>query len=235
VKLADFRNLDTGNVGAWPQGVKYTFAVLLVILILAGGWYFKFKSQQEQFRRVELEERDLRQQFERDQGRVVNLEAYREQLAEMDAMFQQMVKQLPSKTEMPELLVDISQSALAAGIDTQLFEPGAETPKDFYAEKPISVRMVGDYHQFGDFISRIAALSRVVVLEMTHVAPETAPTAGARRSPRRPAVQQSAAVGGPLKLEGVIRTYRYLDEDEQAQLAAAEDAAAKTQNNARRR
>ena len=224
MKLADFRNLDTSNVGAWPEGVKYTFAVLLILLIIAAGWYFKISAQQSDLERVAREEMDLRRDFETKQGRVVNLDAYREQLAEMDAMFQQMVKQLPNKTEMPELLVDISQSALAAGIDTQLFEPGPETPRDFYAEKPISVRMVGDYHQFGDFISRIAALSRVVVLEMTNIVPDTGerPARGARRG----AAQVQAAPGGPLKLDGVVRTYRYLDEDEQAQLAAAEEAAA---------
>ncbi len=227
MKLADFRNLDTGNVGAWPIGVKYTFAVLLIALIVAAGWYFKISNQQTELDRVAREELDLRKEFETDQGRVVNLDAYREQLAEMDAMFQQMVKQLPSKTEMPELLVDISQSALAAGIDTQLFEPGPETPRDFYAEKPISVRMVGDYHQFGDFISRIAALSRVVVLEMTNITPDAADAAGSgNRGARRGNAAAVASVGGPLKLDGVIRTYRYLDEDEQAQLAAAADAAA---------
>lgn len=225
MKLADFRNLDTSNVGAWPAGVKYTFAVLLAALIVAGGWYFKINAQQDELTRVQAEELELRREFETDQGRVVNLDAYREQLAEMDAMYQQMVRQLPSRTEMPELLVDISQSALAAGIDTQLFEPGPETPRDFYAEKPISVRMVGSYHQFGDFISRIAALSRVVVLEMSNVVPEEEAPQGNNRNARRGATALATA-GGPLRLEGVVRTYRYLDEEEQAQLAAAEDAAA---------
>lgn len=229
MKLADFRNLDTSNVGAWPLGVKLTFAVLLAVLIIAAGWYFKISAQQDELTRVQREEMELRREFETDQGRVVNLDAYREQLAEMDAMFQQMVRQLPSRTEMPELLVDISQSALAAGIDTQLFEPGPESPRDFYAEKPISVRMVGNYHQFGDFISRIAALSRVVVLEMTNVAPEPPQAQGSgagssNRNARRGSALVASA-GGPLRLEGVVRTYRYLDEEEQAQLAAADDAA----------
>lgn len=225
MKLADFRNLDTGNVGAWPQGVKLTFAALVVVLICVAGWYFKIRHQQEQLVRVAREEIDLRRDFETKQGRVVNLEAYRAQLAEMDEMFRQMVRQLPSRTEMPDLLVDISQAALAAGIDTQLFEPGPETPRDFYAEKPIVVRMVGDYHQFGDFISRIASLSRVVILDMNNVAPETSTAPGARGSARRAAVV-AAQPGQALRLEGVVRTYRYLDEDEQAQLQTAEEAAA---------
>jgi type IV pilus assembly protein PilO len=224
MKLADFRNLDTGNAGAWPQGVKLTFAALLVILICVAGWYFKIRHQQEHLARVAREEIDLRRDFETKQGRVVNLELYRAQLAEMDEMFRQMVRQLPSRTEMPELLVDISQAALAAGIDTQLFEPGPETPRDFYAEKPISVRMVGDYHQFGDFISRIASLSRVVILDMNNVTPEVNPTAGNRGARRATAV--AATPGQALRLEGVVRTYRYLDEEEQAQLESAEEAAA---------
>jgi type IV pilus assembly protein PilO len=137
-------------------------------------------------------------------------------------MFRQMVKQLPSATEMPELLVDISQSALAAGIDTQLFSPGGETAKDFYAEKPITVRMIGDYHQFGDFISRVAALSRVVILEVRDITPEAAATASrGRAAVRRGGAPVTTGAGGALKLEGTIRTFRYLDEAEQAQAAAA--------------
>lgn len=221
MKLADFRNLDTSNIGAWPQGVKLTFAFLVVLLICLGAWYFQIRPQQEQLERLGHQEQTLRRDFETKQGRVVNLQAYRDQLATMDDMFQQMVRQLPSRTEMPDLLVDISREALSAGIDTQLFEPGPETPRDFYAEKPITIRMVGSYHQFGDFISRVAALSRVVVLDLRTVVPESAP-AGGRGGARRGG-RGSAAVtppGGALRLEGLIRTYRYLDEDEQAQVAA---------------
>lgn len=224
MKLSDFRNLDTGNVGAWPAGVKYTFALLLVILICVAGWYFKISDQQAELERVAREEGGLRSEFELKQGRVVNLQAYRDQLAEMDDMFRQMVKQLPSATEMPELLVDISQSALAAGIDTQLFSPGGETARDFYAEKPITVRMIGDYHQFGDFISRVAALSRIVILEVRDIgpAPEGASGARGRAAPRGGAAAPvTTGARGILKLEGTIRTYRYLDESEQAAQEAA--------------
>ncbi len=224
MKLSDFRNLDTGNVGAWPTGVKLVFCTLLILLIAAAGWYFKISVQKEQVEQLARQELDLRRDFETKQGRVVNLEAYREQLATMDDMFQQMVRQLPSRTEMPELLVDISQAALSAGIDTQLFEPGPETPRDFYAEKPITVRMVGTYHQFGDFISRVAALSRVVVLDLRTVVPDSAP-ATARGGARRGGAASVERPGGPLRLEGLVRTYRYLDEEEQAQVAAAAEAA----------
>jgi type IV pilus assembly protein PilO len=222
MNLSDFRNLDTSNVGAWPTGVKYTFAALLIAVICVAGWYFKISDQQAELERVAGQESGLRAEFELKQGRVVNLQAYRDQLAEMDDMFRQMVKQLPSATEMPELLVDISQSALAAGIDTQLFSPGGETAKDFYAEKPITVRMIGDYHQFGDFISRVAALSRVVILEVRDITPEAAATASrGRAAVRRGGAPVTTGAGGALKLEGTIRTFRYLDEAEQAQAAAA--------------
>lgn len=240
MKLSDFRNLDTSNVGGWPLGVKLTFCVVLIIVIGGLTWYFKISTQIEQLERLARQELDLRRDFETKQGRVVNLEAYRQQLATMDDMFQQMVRQLPSRTEMPELLVDISQSALSAGIDTQLFEPGPETMRDFYAEKPITVRMVGNYHQFGDFISRIAALSRVVVLDLRVVVPEGAP-ATARTGASRPAARRpggrGAAVdrpGGPLRLEGIIRTYRYLDDEEQAQVAAAAEEAERATSRRRR-
>jgi type IV pilus assembly protein PilO len=251
MKLADFRNLDTGNFGAWPMAVKLTFATLLVILICVAGWYFQIRHQQQSLARVASEEIELRRDFETKQGRVVNLDAYRAQFAEMQEMFRQMVRQLPSRTEMPELLVDISQSALAAGIDTQLFEPGPESAKDFYAEKPISIRMIGDYHQFGDFISRLAALSRVVVLDINNVTPDqTGITrtrgsrfgAAARPGPARrgagstPTPSAPAAPGQALRLEGTIRTYRYLDEDEQAaQQEAAEAAAAASRPGTRAR
>ena len=227
MKLSDFRNLDTGNVGSWPTGVKYTFAALLVAAICVAGWYFKISEQQAELERVAGQEAGLRAEFELKQGRVVNLQAYRDQLAEMDDMFRQMVKQLPSATEMPELLVDISQSALAAGIDTQLFSPGGETKRDFYAEKPITVRMIGDYHQFGDFISRVAALSRVVILEVRDITPEAAATSSRGRSGvRRGTAPITTSAGGSLKLEGTIRTFRYLDESEQAQLEEANAAPA---------
>jgi len=217
VKLSDFRNLDTSNIGSWPAGVKYTFATLLVILICFLGWYLQIRNQQATLESVAAKEQALRAEFTTKQGRVVNLQAYRDQLAEMDQMFNEMVKQLPSATEMPNLLLEISREALGAGIDTQLFSPGPEAKRDFYAETPITVRMIGDYHQFGDFISRVAALSRVVIMEVREIVPEAAASPRARGNARRGAPITTSA-GGALKLEGTIRTFRYLDQNEQAQL-----------------
>jgi type IV pilus assembly protein PilO len=123
-------------------------------------------------------------------------------LQQIELVLQQMLRQLPGKTEMPDLLVDISQSALASGITNELFEPQVEISKDFYAEKPISLRMVGSYHQFGEFVSTVASLPRVVILTMHDISLKRAD-----RAPDTPA--------GQLVLEGTVKTYRYLDESEQ--------------------
>jgi type IV pilus assembly protein PilO len=126
-----------------------------------------------------------------------------------------MLRQLPSKTEMPDLLNDISDAAQGAGIETQLFQPGPEVMKEFYAEKPIQLKMLGTYHQFGTFISNVASLPRVVILTMHDVS--LRPVGG------KPGV--SAAVGGQLTLEGTVKTYRYLDDEEAAEIQRAADAA----------
>ena len=137
------------------------------------------------------------------------------QLEEMQELLETMFRQLPSKTEMDKLLVDVSQTALGSGIDVQLFQPNAEAFHDFYAERPISVRMLGDYHQFGEFVSGVASLPRVVILTMHDIA-------------LRPANQRdlgAAAGDGRLILEGTGKTYRYIDEEEAAEIAAAQAGA----------
>ncbi|HMB44031.1 MAG TPA: type 4a pilus biogenesis protein PilO, partial [Luteimonas sp.] len=130
----------------------------------------------------------------------------KQQLAQMELMLQQMLRQLPSKNEMPDLIVDISQTALASGITNELFQPGPETNKEFYAEKPISLQMVGSYHQFGAFVSGVASLPRVVIMTMHDIS----------LTPR-------AGKDNTLVLKGTVKTYRYLDDEE---TAAAEKAAA---------
>ncbi len=148
--------------------------------------------------------------FEFKQQKSANLEAYEKQLADMQDLLQTMFRQLPSKTEMDKLLVDVSQTALAAGIDVQLFEPQAESFQDFYAERPIVIRMLGDYHEFGEFVSGVAALPRVVILTMHDI------------SLKRASANQSryGDSEGRLILEGRVKTYRYVDEEEVAQRAA---------------
>lgn len=215
----DLRNLDRNNIGGWSKGVKFFFATIIVAVILFLGWYFEISVQQEDWKQAESKEVTLKKEFADKQGKVVNLEAYRKQLADMEEMLQTMLRQLPSRTEMPDLLNNITQAALSAGIETQLFQPGAETMKDFYAEKPIQIKMLGTYHQFGTFISNVASLPRVVILTMHDVSLKPAPAA-----PGPAGAAKKPAPGGALLLEGTVKTYRYLDDDEQAAMHAAAKA-----------
>src|SRR5690625_5053988 len=167
--IDDLRNLDRNNVGGWPRSIKLFFMIGLFALIVLGGWYFKVSNQQDDLARAVQQEATLKKEFATKQAKAVNLHALQKQLADMKVMLRQLLRQLPSKTQMPQLLVDISQTALAAGIDTELFQPENEVRKEFYAEQPIKLKMVGTYHQFGTFISDVASLPRVVILTMHNV------------------------------------------------------------------
>jgi type IV pilus assembly protein PilO len=204
----DLRNLDRHNVGGWPKPIKLFFTGLLFVVVVLAGWYFEISSQQDDLASAETKEVALKTEFSQKQAKSANLEALEQQLTEMQDMLRTLLRQLPSRTEMPELLIDISQTALAAGIETELFQPGPETPKDFYAEKPITLRMVGTYHQFGTFISGVASLPRVVILTLHDVSlsPKTA--------------DKNGVSSGQLVLQGTVKTYRYLEDDEAAAQAA---------------
>jgi type IV pilus assembly protein PilO len=197
------RNLDMNNPGAWPLPAKLGLGLLLGVFIIGLVYWFYVKGQREQLGALEREHAGLRTEFEEKQGRAANLEPLKQQLAQMELMLQQMLRQLPSKNEMPDLIVDVSQTALASGISNELFKPGPETLKEFYAEKPISLRMVGTYHQFGAFVSGVASLPRVVIMTMHDIS----------LKPR--------GDSNSLVLEGTVKTYRYLDEEEAAEAEAA--------------
>lgn len=203
--LSDFRDVDYTQLGSAPPTVRYTVLSLLLIILLVIGYYLLISDKWDELERVRQQETALRSDFETKQQKAANLEAYQAQLDEMREMLETMFRQLPSRTEMDRLLVDISQAALAAGIDVQLFEPLSEEPKDFYAERPISIRMLGYYHEFGKFVSDVASLPRVVILTMHDISMRPAGTPGA---------------AGRLLLEGRVKTYRYIDEEEAAELAA---------------
>jgi len=198
----DLNNLDFQNPGSWPNPVKYFFSVLIALLIAVGGYYGLIKRKVEALKGLEQTELQLVEEFRTKQAKVVNLEEYRRQLDDMRELLRQMLRQLPSKTEMPDLLVDISQAALATGLDNQKFQPQPEIVHEFYAEKPISLRMAGGFHQFGEFVSAVASLPRVVILTMHDIS--LGPAAGDEQS------------SGPLVLEGTVKTYRYVDDDETA-------------------
>lgn len=198
---------DFSNAGTWPLGYKVMVCVFVAALILLVGWFVLITDKRDQIESLERTEQNLRTEFQTKQERASNLEPLKEQLAQMEVMLQQMLRQLPSRTEMPDLIVDISQTALASGISNELFQPGPEVPREFYAEKPISLRMVGSYHQFGAFVSGVASLPRVVIMTMHDISLQ----------PRTGGTITSAS--GALVLEGTVRTYRYLDDDEIAEQA----------------
>ena len=143
-KKVNIRELDFHNIGGWPQQAKIGLCVIIGLVIVGLSWWVFVRDQREELAGLERTETDLRSEFETKQGRASNLEPLKQQLAQMEQQLQQMLRQLPSKTEMPDLIVDISQTALATGISNELFQPGPEQPKEFYAEKPIALRMVGE-------------------------------------------------------------------------------------------
>ena len=208
--IDDLRNADFTDLGSAPGSVRYLLLSVVLILILVAGFYLLLDDKRIELEQTRQQELTLLADFEYKQQKAANLEAYEKQLADMQELLKTMFRQLPGKTEMDKLLVDISQSALAAGIDVQLFEPNAEVVQDFYAERPISIRMLGDYHEFGEFVGGVASLPRVVILTMHDI------------SLRRASANQSryGDSEGRLILEGRVKTYRYVDEEEVAQRAA---------------
>jgi type IV pilus assembly protein PilO len=202
----ELRSLDPNDPGRWPLGVRVgTVALLFLFTASAGYWYFVWKSQRPRLLEARATEQQLWETLETKAKKASNLDAYKAQLAEMEKSFGTMLRQLPNKTEVPNLLVDISQTGLAAGLEEQLFQPVGEIRKDFYAELPIKIRLTGDYHEMGAFASGIAALPRIVTLHDIEIKPE------------------GKGGDGLLTLDVVAKTYRYLDDDEQGAQSEADD------------
>jgi type IV pilus assembly protein PilO len=192
----DLRALDTNDPGRWPLPFRVgAIAILLVAVVAIGIYMFTIKEEVPLLERAQQEEIDLRGQFEDRQRKAANFDAYRAQLAEIERDFGAMLRQLPGKTEVPSLLVDISQTGLGAGLDERLFQPTGEIQKDFYAELPIRLRYTGSYHELGNFVSGIAALPRIVTLHDITIRPldDSSPD--------------------ELTLDVTAKTYRYLDEE----------------------
>lgn len=194
----DLNNLDFSNLASWPLAVKAILIVIVAVAVLVLGYFIDIQSQQDDLSRITTEESRLKEDFELKQLKASNLDAYKAQMVEMEDSFGAMIRQLPSKTEVEDLLVDISQTGIASGIEFQLFKPLAEKHIEFYAELPITLKMTGTYHQFGEFVSGIAALPRIVTLENI-------------------SIQSSKNSKGSSKLltmDVTAKTYRYLDESE---------------------
>jgi type IV pilus assembly protein PilO len=198
--VEQLRTLDPSDPGRWPWPVRGFFVLVVFLLVSAFmWWFFVWDQDRPVLERAQAEEQDLRKQFETKQQRAANLEAYKGQLAEMERSFGAMLRQLPGKTEVPNLLVDISQTGLAAGLSEKLFQPSAEKVNGFYAELPIKIRLVGSYHQFGQFVSGIAALPRIVTLHDIEI---------------RPATGSGGSSGfDNLTMDVTAKTYRYMEDD----------------------
>lgn len=206
--LEELRDLDPRDPGRWPlaalaAAVGATFLVLTLFLI----YFFVWQDVRPELQQKETEEQSLRQEFQQKHSRAVNLVVYKQQLKDLQRSFGALLRQLPGRTEVPNLLVDISQTALAAGLQQKLFQPEPEQAKDFYAELPIKMVLTGSYHQFGEFVSGIAALPRIVTLHDIDIKP----TSGSKGY-------------DDLTLTLTAKTYRYLDQDE---MAAAQKGKAK--------
>jgi type IV pilus assembly protein PilO len=172
--VEELKSLDPRDPGRWPWVIRGFFVLLIFFVCSSVAWYmFVWSDDRPQLQKAEADEQDLRAQFESKQQRAANLDAYKAQITEMERTFGAMLRQLPGKTEVPNLLVDISQTGLAAGLQEKLFQPGTEDTKGFYAELPIKIRLVGSYHQFGSFVSGIAALPRIVTLQDIEIKPQT--------------------------------------------------------------
>ena len=193
MNLSDLNELDINNIAGWPLPARIFVVAVVFVGVLGLGYWLDIKDQRINLEKVEAKETELRQTFEAKAKKAANLAAYEQQLEEMKESFGAMLRQLPNKTEVAELLVDISQTGLASGLEFELFKPQAEVPKEFYAELPISIRVKGGYHEFGNFISGVAALPRIVTVHDVNVAPNK---------------------DGELTMDLLAKTYRYMEDDE---------------------
>ncbi|MEW8031980.1 MAG: type 4a pilus biogenesis protein PilO [Candidatus Thiodiazotropha endolucinida] len=198
--INDLNELDFNNVGIWPTPIKFFVVILVAVLVLVAGYYLIIEDDIASLEAVQKEEQKLRADFVKKQSKAANLEAYRKQLEEMKQSFGTMLRQLPDKTEVAELLVDVSQTGLASGLEFELFKPLDEVPREFYAELPIQVKVTGQYHEFGHFISGLAALPRIVTIHDIKISRTSKGDADA-----------------DLLLEATAKTFRYLDEEEEGQ------------------
>ncbi|RJS94302.1 type 4a pilus biogenesis protein PilO [Salinisphaera sp. Q1T1-3] len=219
--IDELRSLDQNNIGSWPTwAYGLSIAIVSLVIMLIAGWYFVLPKRDELESAVQKEQ-TLREQFRARQAEVANLEAYRAQLAQMQAAFGNLLAQLPSQTEVPSLLRDISQARSANGLDEQLFKPEPEVSRDFYAELPNDLVVTGDFHQFGRFVSDVAALPRIVTIDDVKIEP-----VGTRPG------NTTQPDSNPLRMSLTATTYRYLDGRSQAKTTRG--TASKTQTGTRR-
>ena len=205
--LDDFRNLNPKDVGAWPIVPRVSVLLGLFAVILLAGWWFVWSDQLDALAARQQDELKLREEYVAKKSQAVNLDLYTQQLNEIDRSFGALLKQLPNKSEVESLLIEINQSGMGRGLLFDLFKPGQEVVKDFYAELPINVRMTGSYHDFGAFAGDIGRLSRIVTLNNISI------------------TANPQSKDGGLVMDAVTKTFRYLDDEELAAKKKAAQAA----------
>ena len=200
--VEELQSLDVNDIGRWPLFFRVAVIAIVFVVVLGLGIYWTIiEDLHPQLERAQGEEETLKVTFENKQRKAANYDAYKAQLAEIEQSFGTMLRQLPGETEIPSLIVDISQAGLASGLQEKLFQPQSERPRDFYAEKPIKIRLTGGYHEIANFVSGVAALPRIVTLHDINITPES----GDRRT--------RGTTFDQLSLEVTAKTYRYLDEE----------------------
>jgi type IV pilus assembly protein PilO len=170
MNLQDLNNLDFSNIGSWPLGARIGVIIVAALLVMGAGYWFDTQTQIEEWEKVKTEEQRLRKDFEQLQAKAANLDIYRQQMVELRQSFDSLLRQLPGKEEVAALLVDISQTGLAAGLEFDLFKPGTSTNQEFH-DLPIQLKVSGTYHEFGQFVSGVAALPRIVTLHDVTLVP----------------------------------------------------------------
>jgi len=194
--ISDLRDIDINDIPSWPAWVKVSATLVLSGAILFAGYWFIVKDQMIDLERQQAQETRLRTEFADKKALAINLEAYRQQIEEIKDTFGILLQQLPDKTEVPELLIEITQAGLGRGLQFELFKPQNRRIADFYAELPINLQVVGTYHELGNFVSDLAALPRIVTIGDLVLAP---------------------AGGEKLRMTSVTKTYHYLDDETIAQ------------------
>jgi type IV pilus assembly protein PilO len=192
--IDDLNNLDPNNPGVWPLPIQLALVAIVFVALIYAGYYFDISKQRVELADVVSKEQEHKETYERKQKKSANLNALRDQMKEMEQSFGDMVRQLPNKTEVAGLLVDISQTGLSSGLEFELFQPKGEVPTEFYAELPISIKVKGTYHQIGEFVSGIATLPRIVTTHDIKI--------------------QKGKDAGALSMSATAKTYRAIEEEE---------------------
>jgi type IV pilus assembly protein PilO len=191
--LDDINKLDLKTLADWPLPSKLVVLGILCVAIVAAGWWFDWRGGMETLNTAQQKETELRSTFTTKKVQAINLEAYTKQLADIEQAFGALLKQLPNKQEMDALITDVNQAGLGRGLQFDLFKPEGETVSEFYAETPIRVKVTGGYHDIAAFVSDVSKLSRIVTLQNISMEP---------------------AKDGVLNMDAVVKTYRYLDDEE---------------------